>query len=542
MFVFFRSVDLMASKSELMKKLSQLSFLLSLLFLLFSACTKEDPEIGNTIDPVSQFVYDGMSIYYYWSGQNGFSIREPKITDDPEDYFYDILHSTDTKNSWSWITDDVEALLADFEGKSLSFGYNLGFTLMNDDEVYAIVKYVYNESPADKGGLQRLDLIGKVNGQPIKTVERDGGLYVSDESIDLLYGADPVTFTTYLLSGNTLVEKNEMTITPDDSAKDPVLYNHIYTNGDKKIGYLFYTNFYDNFNDHLYEVFSNFKQAGVTDLILDLRYNTGGDVSAALYLASLIAPREAVENQEPFVVMDYNDLLNSSFDKWYDEAKPADKYKYDRKDYLGTFSTAEQNPLGANLDLDKVYIIATGGSYSASELTIHCLKPYMDVVHIGENTGGKYAASWTIHGYDEEVGVTVYDESDLSSTEKNALKNWAMQLIVAMFANKDEESFSQTGHLVPDIALKEGFGYFNYWAPIGDPEDVFLGQALYEITGDENYQPQQPSSARRIQSVERSIHNTLDEMAKPIIIDNQKLDSKDFQKLREIKDLISVRP
>ncbi|WP_298647904.1 S41 family peptidase [uncultured Proteiniphilum sp.] len=499
-----------------------------------NAAVSGEATISKDVNIVSQFVYDGMSLYYYWA--DNVTNKQPKLTDvDPENYFYKILHSTDTRNGWSWITDDVNALLAEFSGKALSFGYDLSF-IMDNNVVYAVVKYIHPNTPAAKAGLQRLDLIGKLNGQPITTEQRNGNVYISDQSIDLLYGNNAVKFSTYKISGNQIVANKEVTITPDESDKDPVLYDHIYTAGSKKIGYLFYTNFYDNFNHRLYEVFNRFKQEGVTDLVLDLRYNTGGSVSAAIYLASLIAPRTTVENRSPYVVMDYNNSLNTSFDEWYDEAKPADKYKYDRKEYLGVYDTAEDNnPLNANLDLNKVYIIATGNSYSASELTMFCLEPYIDVVHIGGNTGGKYTASWTIHGYDDELGVPIYDETKLSSSQKTKLKNWAMQPIVAMYTDKDSKNFSNPGYLVPDYKLQEGFGYIDYWVPIGDTKDVLLGQALYLISGDESYLPLQPRSTRSIQTIIKEVINPQD-AAKPVIMDNMKLTAEDFQKLKELRN------
>ncbi|MDD2937322.1 MAG: S41 family peptidase, partial [Proteiniphilum sp.] len=373
----------------------------------------------------------------------------------------------------------------------------------------------------------------KINGQRIRTEERNGSTYVNSEDVGLLYGNNTVKFTVYQYSGGQIVQdqEREVTITPDDSAKDPVLYENIYQIGDKKIGYLFYTDFYDNYNHRLYEVFNGFKQNGVTDLVLDLRYNTGGAVSSAIYLASLIAPRTYVENRDPFVVMNYNNFLNTSFDKWYKEAAPADKYKYDRKDYLGVYSSPkDQNPLNANLNLNRVYVIATGNSYSASELTTFCLEPYMDVVHIGSNTGGKYTASWTIHGYDSDLGVAVYDEAKLSSSERTKLKNWAMQPIVAMYADKDSKSFHNPGYLTPDYEIYEG--WMKDWTPLGDTKDVLLGQALYLISGDENYKPTQTRYSREFP---KNIEVRGSESGKPVIIEN-KLTPEDFQKIRELKN------
>lgn len=499
------------------------------------ATVSSDATISEEVGTVTQFVYDGMATYYYWA--DDVVNKKPQIADvNPENYFYRILHPTDTKNGWSWITDDVNGLLDGFTGQSLSFGYDLGFVMIGSD-LFAYIKYVYADSPADKASLQRLDLIGKLNGQPITTEQRNGATYVSSRDVNLLYGNNAVAFTTYRFSGNQLVQDKEVTIAPNNSSKDPVLYDNIYPIGNNKVGYLFYTDFYDNYNHRLYEVFDNFKREGVTDLVLDLRYNTGGAVSSAIYLASLIAPKTIVENKSPFVVMDYNDLLNTSFDKWYDEAKPADKYRYDRKEYLGTYSTKDQNPLDANLDLDNVYIIATGNSYSASELITFCLEPYMNVIHIGSNTGGKYTASWTIHGYDEEWGVPLYDESKLSSSEKNELKDWAMQPIVAMYANKDGDNFSSPGYLSPDHEHLEGFGYIDYWTPLGDTKDVLLGQALYLISGDQSYLPVKPTTPLSTRGVQaRKEVMSAHDKAKPVIIEDIKLTPEDFQKLQKLRN------
>lgn len=521
-----------------MKRIYLLLFWGSIIGIIHTSCERSDENGLSDKDSavVSQFVYDGLSTYYFWA--DDMTRKKPTSNDtDPRAYFKKVLHSTDSEHGWSWITDDVNALLAGFSGTDLSFGYDLEF--IEDKEgnntAYAFIKYVYSNTPAAKAGLKRLDLIKELNGQPIKTERRDGDTYVASSAINLLYGNNTVTFNIYKFSEDQIVHDKEITITPDKSAKNPVLYDNVYEIGDKKIGYLFYTDFYDNYNNHLFEVFQNFKQQGITDLVLDLRYNTGGAASAALYLASLIAPESAVKANSPFVMMNYNKLLNSSFDKWYNEAKPADKYKYDRKQYLGEYDQrVEANPMEANLDLDKVYIIATNGSYSASELITFCLKSYMDVVHIGSKTGGKYTASWTIHGYDDDLGVPVYDSQKLSSKNKEVLKNWAMQPIVAQYANWEGESFSNPGYLAPDYPLEEGFGKLIQWTPIGDPKDVLLGQALYLISGDPDYQPKEIRSISITRLISRKVANPID-MSKPVVIEHN-LTTEDFLELRELQN------
>jgi C-terminal processing protease CtpA/Prc len=521
-----------------MKKNLFLGLIAVLFSFILTSCEKDSPvdTSNDTINPVSQFVYDGMSTYYLWA--NEVVNKKPTVADaDPEKYFYSILSSTDAQHGWSWITDDVDALMADFSGESLSFGYVLSFYLIGNDP-YAYIKYVYPNTPAAKAGLQRLDFIGKLNDVKLSTVQRNEDTYISDRDYNLLYGNSAVKFTTYKLSGTTLVQDKEVTITPDKTPKDPVIYSNIYTIGNKKIGYLFYADFVDDFDYRLYEVFDAFKTAEITDLVLDLRYNHGGAVTSAIYLSSMIAPRAAVENKSPFIVMNYNDLLNRSFDKWYNEAAEADKYKYDRKDYLGTYTSSNKNPLDVNLDLKQVYIIATGDSYSASELTTFCLKPYMEVVHIGNKTGGKYAASWTLHAYDtlpDENGnvraVPIYDKNGLTSEEQQSLKNWAMQPIVAKYTDKDGFDFSATDGLIPNPEISEGPYY--EWKPIGDLKDKLLGQAIYLITEDESYKPA-TAATRSISAKTIKVKNDAD-IAAPLRLNDVKLTPEDFNRLRDLQ-------
>ncbi|HBC38218.1 MAG TPA: hypothetical protein DC016_04965, partial [Porphyromonadaceae bacterium] len=360
--------------------------------------------IAKEINIVSQFVYDGMSLYYFWADE--VKNKKPTVADvNPENYFYKILNSTDTQHGWSWITDDINSLLSGFSGEATdAFGFQ-PFPLYADDTyttVVGFIRYVYPDSPADKAGLKRGEVITKINGQTITT-----------NNYTLLYGANAET--TFTVTDQYFKNPRDVKVMPAKINTDPVLYSNVYEMDGKKIGYLFYTNFYENYNASLYQVFSEFKTAGVTDLVLDLRYNPGGGISAATYLASLIAPESNVRNKDVFTVMSYNSYVNGIFDK----------NKWDRRDYLGDYNNAKyQDPLNANLNLNKVYVIATGSSASASELITFCLEPFMQVEHIGEKTAGKYTASWTIHAYDdfENRVQPIYVESKLTDSEKDKLK------------------------------------------------------------------------------------------------------------------------
>lgn len=513
-----------------MKKILLLGLIAVLFSFILTSCEKDSPvdtSNDDKINPVSQFVYDGMSTYYLWA--NEIVNKKPTVADaDPEAYFYRILNSTDTQHGWSWITDDVQSLLNDFSGTPKASGAP-SFTFMyanpQETQYYAIVNYVFPNTPASNAGLKRLDMIGQIDGQPI-----------TNSNYGKLYGSDPVTFSIYKLTTTGIVKDRDISITPTTITTNPVLMDSIYEIDDKKIGYLFYTDFISEFNNSLFQEFSKLKTAGITDLILDLRYNHGGAITAATYLSSLVAPKNYVQSKSTLVKLSYNTDLNNYFDA----------HKYSRSYLLGEYdNTSEQNPLTNNLDLPRIYIIATYDSYSAAELTIFCLKPYMEVIHIGNKTGGKYTASWTLHAYDtlpDENGndraVPIYYKNELTSEEQQSLTNWAMQPIVAFYSDKDEQNFSDTDGLIPDASntFDEGFGYIDYWTQLGDTKDVFLGQALYLITGDDSYQPIQPKAARATNLPiisNQKLHNPQDFKMQSVILDNIKMPSGE---LRSITD------
>lgn len=461
--------------------------------------------IVKDINIVSQFVYDGMSLYYLWADE--VKNKRPTVADvNPESYFYKILNNIDKQHHWSWITDDIESLLAEFEGESRdAFGFQ-PFPLYLDESyttVIGFIRYVFPGSPAEKAGLKRGDVIIKINGQTITV-----------NNYTMMYGANSAT--TFTVLDQTFSNQREVTVIPAKLSADPVLYSNIYEIEGKKIGYLFYTNFTENYNSSLYRVFSEFKAADVTDLVLDLRYNPGGGISAASYLASLIAPEENVRNRDVLTIMSYNSYVNSIYDQ----------YKWERKEFLGNYNSSKYpDPLGANLNLDKVYIIATSSSASASELVTFCLKPFMQVEHIGEKTSGKYTASWTIHPFDDfnKRAQPIYVASRLPSSEKEKLKNWGMQPIVGRYTDKNNNDFIATNGLVPDHLIQSQEYNTTTWKPIGDIHDYLFAKAISLITG-LPYETRSTRSVNQPQFKPAELYPTSESIRRQaVIIDNPAL-------------------
>jgi len=203
------------------------------------------------------------------------------------------------------------------------------------------------------------------------------------------------------------------------------------------------------YDEQMDQIFADFKAAGITDLVLDLRFNSGGTETAANNLASLIGL--SVNNSKLFAKREYNEGVKEAIlnDPSLGE------------DFLTSeFFTKSQN-IGTQLSNGRVYILTSSRTASASELVINALKPYMDVFLIGDVTYGKNVGS-----------ISIYEEND----PKN---QWGMQPIVVKIYNSENKSDYSNG-FTPNILDKDNSLYLY---PLGDAREALLRHAIEHITG-----------------------------------------------------------
>ena len=130
-----------------------------------------------------------------------------------------------------------------------------------------------------------------------------------------------------------------------------------------------YNGFYPNYESQLNAAFSALKSQGITELVLDLRYNSGGSVATATRLASLITGQ--FTNQ-----IFAKEQWNTKLEDYYNSTNPST--------LLNLFTNKLGNSETLNsLNLSKVYILTTKSSASASDLVINGLKPYLVVSEVG---------------------------------------------------------------------------------------------------------------------------------------------------------------
>lgn len=407
-----------------------------------SACHDDDDDIPEAIIATNKWIQEDMKEVYFWNKE--IKNIDPNREPDPEEYFYNLLRTGDTL---SWITDDYASLAAEYDGDPVTMGYDPAFFRFGNvaDQVFIVVNYVYPGSPADEAGLKRGDIILTIDNRELTTTDyydRFSGAAYSVQLADAVVTSTGVTITPNSVSLNLSARTID---------SNPAIHHEVLTVSGHKIGYLVYVGFTagegNKFLTTLDQIFTEFKAAGISDLIVDLRYNPGGDLEAAGHLASEIAPAAVVNAGEIVVQFKYNDDYQAFFEsdpKYEDELY----YRFDK--------------LASNINLQKVYFLTTTGTASASELVITGLAPHMDVVQVGEPTYGKYSGAWIIPDNDDE------DKA-----------KWAIVPIVMKYANADGYTDFEGG-LTPDHAMADDILFA---VPFGDTSDPMTAKAVELITG-----------------------------------------------------------
>ena len=439
---------------------------LSLLIVaLVTGCRKDDvtpvPEEIPQATDVNKFIYYGLQDYYLWTS-NVANLNDTKYAnadslnaylngyEDPQDLFTSLLYQYKTIDKWSFMVDDSQEIDDWISGISESMGYDFMLGRIGDsDNLFGFVRYVYAGSPAEKAGLKRGDIFLKVNSTQL-TVSNYQELLFSTLSYTLSFAK----ITDYTIAA---IDKT-MSMTAVVLQENPINKDTIFTVNNQKIGYLVYNGFNSDFDIELNNVFLRYKEANISQLVVDLRYNGGGSVTSSIYLASMIYSTDV---NKVFAKSVYNTAFQKALTDYYGST-----YLFDN--FTNTIEATDDTPAATinSLSLKKVYFIVSDNTASASELLINGLRPYIDVKVVGINTVGKYTGSTTIKDWDEDGEV-------------NPSHKYAMQPIVVKYANSAGVSDFVDG-LTPDIVAEEDIANL---LPFGDPNETLLKVVLDDLKG-----------------------------------------------------------
>lgn len=279
------------------------------------------------------------------------------------------------------------------------WGNDLGI-VVTSGSTYANVLYpriVYNGGPAALQNIKRGQIISKVNGVDVDLTTDAGvdaikGAFGSSATDVTLTFADTYTEgkkwinTTNYYSIITVTQSHDVKLTKTRYQSNTILKDTTLTVGTNKIGYLALLNFssQDVIKDDLNNAFSTFNSNGISNIVIDLRYNGGGMVETSEQMANLIAP-SSLDGKVMYSEV-YNDLMQSgkadmlkNIPQEIDPSKNFFQYSWTVADHTYGFNAAA----GKGLNVKNVFFIVSSGTASASELLINNLKPYMNVKIIG---------------------------------------------------------------------------------------------------------------------------------------------------------------
>ncbi|HSD29065.1 MAG TPA: S41 family peptidase, partial [Vicinamibacteria bacterium] len=295
------------------------------------------------------FVRDVLQSYYYWYKE--LPNPDPASFTSPEAYLEAVRYRA-LDSSFSYVTSKASSDA--FYSESQFIGFGLSYTRTSDTELRLV--QTFPGSPAAEAGMDRGDYLVSVNGKAVSDLLRTG-------EISTIFGAEQVGVTADVAWRDTKGRQRSATLAKRLVTIPTVSQTAVLDAGSSRVGYIHFRNFVQPSVEALNTAFTQVRDAGATELVLDLRYNGGGLVSVAQHLGGLIGGDPLVG--KVFVQFTHNDKQASRNTAYSFEAKPQ------------------------ALAVARLVVIATQGSASASEAVINGLRPYMDVKVVGGRTYGK---------------------------------------------------------------------------------------------------------------------------------------------------------
>ncbi len=383
-----------------------------------AACSDGDEDHALSCDSQQDqiaYVNAAMHEYYLWSD------KLPEVDleafETPESLLDALRYKDD---SWSRLSskpkyDDFYA------GVSVGWGGRMVWVECADGVARPRISLVYEGTPAEAAGLERGMTVLAINGKTIEEIRSEGieNLNMGPEEIGVT-----MEFRVVRVDGTefeTQVEKAE-------NVRSSVFLTEVLPVGSMRVGYVMFDQFITPSQEALASAFRQLAEGRATDLVLDLRYNSGGLLDVARYLGSLIAGPDHAD--EVFLRFDHNARRSSQ----------------NRVMTFGSYAEA--------IAFRRVAFLVTGNSASASEALINGLRPYIDVHLVGSNTAGK------------PVGSNPFEFCDK-----------ILQPITFAVNNARGEG-GYFGGIAPDCSVGDDLDF-----QLGDPNEAQLAAALAWLRG-----------------------------------------------------------
>ena len=468
-----------------MKKI--LSYLI-ILFLVFSCQIQDELSVPKNLDS-RNFVWKGMNLYYLWQDQvsnledNRFGNQSELNTflsqyESPISLFQSLRVPT-TLDRFSVIFENYNQLEGILSGTTLNNGldFSLRFKTGSSTEIFGFTRYVLPNSDAALKNVTRGTIFYAVNGTPLNTSNYQQLLNQTTYTLNL---------ATYQ-NGTIIPNGQSVTLTKSSLSENPVYVSKSIVLGNKKVGYLMYNGFYPNYENQLNEAIKNLKAENCTDFILDLRYNSGGSIATATRLASMLTGQFT---NQLFAKEQWNDKLQA----YWENNNP--------NQLVNNFTNSLKDGTSiSGLNLTKLYVLTSRSTASASELVINGLKPYLQIIQIGDVTTGKNVGS-----------ITLYDSPSFKKSGSSTNHKYAMQPIVLKTVNKAGFGDYQQG-IAADVFLQEDLENLGILGDINEPllqkalQQIALGGKFKETKATPTFQSLEFSDSKKIQPLQSEMYS-----------------------------------
>jgi carboxyl-terminal processing protease len=332
-------------------------FIILLFFAIlgFSSCKKDVNPAPKTTTPTADeqardTLYYIMNEFYFW-----YNLMPTVVKTDYKDP-YTLLDAMmyKTLDRWSF-AETYDQFTAQNSGTFVGHGISMGLDPSNQVRIAQI----YSNSPLYALGVRRGWIVKKLNGTDLAPIfiANDGTAYSN------LIGAASTSVTNTFLFQTPAGKDSTITSTKATFTLNTVILADTLHLKSGITGHLVFDQFIPPSNQELLSAFTYFSQNNIKDLIVDLRYNGGGDIGVLTNMASYVAG--TAKFGTTFLNLTFNDK-NSIYNTAY-----------------------RFNTVASPLSISRLVIITTRGTASASEDFINGLKPSFDIKTIGDTTNGK---------------------------------------------------------------------------------------------------------------------------------------------------------
>lgn len=344
------------------------------------------PDVAGSILYENHWLRSWSNDTYLWYSE--LPDIDPGTYSDPLQYF-DQLRTTALTPSgtpkdqfhFTYDTDEYEQLTQ----AGISVSYGIEWELVSRTvprELY--IRYIEPGSPADEASLNltRGVKIIEIDGVDVETGNTDADVNTLNAG---LFPSAMGESHTFLVQDIGASDTREVTLTATEVEADPVPMVDTFTTGTGNVGYVFFNDHNFVSEDRLFDAMTEMANNNVSDLILDLRYNGGGYLYIASQLSYMIAG-PINTNSRTFETLRFNDKYPNTNPVTGNALSPTPFYNATSQ-YSEKYGSGVSLP---QLNLNRVFILTTDGTCSASEAIINGLRGIdIDVILIGSTTCGK---------------------------------------------------------------------------------------------------------------------------------------------------------